>query len=244
MRVLSAAELLVLWEYGVAQSLPQWALSLLVAVNPEFTPESLAKQRVGWRDSCLLTLRERLFGTRIDGLAVCPNCGEKLELTLDTADLRVVPQTESTEKLCLNQAGYEINFRLPNSVDLIAASTQEDTTAGRPLLLQRCLVSTVHEGKEIGFDQISSNVVDAIIEQMAEGDPQADVQLALSCPACQHQWQILFDIVSYLWEEINTWARLILQEVHLLASAYGWREADILALSSHRRHLYLEMISG
>jgi hypothetical protein len=78
---------------------------------------------------------------------------------------------------------------------------------------------------------------------MAEVDPQADVQLAMACPACSHEWQLTFDILSFFWNEINAWASRILDEVHTLASAYGWREADILALSPHRRQLYLERAS-
>jgi hypothetical protein len=32
--------------------------------------------------------------------------------------------------------------------------------------------------------------------------------------------------------------------VHLLASAYGWPEADILALSAPRRAAYLQRVEG
>jgi hypothetical protein len=77
---------------------------------------------------------------------------------------------------------------------------------------------------------------------MGEADPQAEVQLALACPACRHQWQVSFDIVSYFWSEINARSQRLLWEVHALASAYGWREADILAISPQRRQFYLEMV--
>ncbi len=30
--------------------------------------------------------------------------------------------------------------------------------------------------------------------------------------------------------------------VHALARAYGWREADVLAMSEARRHFYLELV--
>jgi hypothetical protein len=78
---------------------------------------------------------------------------------------------------------------------------------------------------------------------MAEADALGDVQLALTCPQCGHEWQAPFDIASFLWTEINAWAHRTLQDVHELARAYGWREADILALSPWRRQVYLEMIS-
>jgi len=89
---------------------------------------------------------------------------------------------------------------------------------------------------------LPAEVVTAIAQCMAEADPQADVQLALACPQCQHAWEASFDIVSYFWSEIQAWAGRILREVHSLASAYGWREAEILALSPWRRQAYLELI--
>ena len=79
---------------------------------------------------------------------------------------------------------------------------------------------------------------------MAEVDPQADVQMDLTCPACGHQWQALFDIESFFWREISAWANRILREVHALASAYGWRESDILSMSTWRRQTYLNLIGA
>ena len=43
-------------------------------------------------------------------------------------------------------------------------------------------------------------------------------------------------------ETYDAWALRTLAEVHRLASAYGWREQDILALSPARRQLYLGMV--
>ena len=79
---------------------------------------------------------------------------------------------------------------------------------------------------------------------MAAADPQADLQLSLACPECQHTWQTPLDIVSYFWSEIQAWATRLLREIHALASAYGWNEAEVLALSSWRRRAYLELIES
>jgi hypothetical protein len=79
---------------------------------------------------------------------------------------------------------------------------------------------------------------------MAEADPQADIQLAISCAACSHHWRTTFDIVSFFWSEIEVWARRLLCEVHILASAYGWHEREILGLGPVRRQLYLEMLGA
>jgi hypothetical protein len=79
---------------------------------------------------------------------------------------------------------------------------------------------------------------------LAEADPLADVQLAVSCPSCGTRQQVSFDILSFFWTEIEAWAWRILREVHTLASAYGWHEHDILALSPRRRQSYLEMVGA
>jgi len=68
------------------------------------------------------------------------------------------------------------------------------------------------------------------------------VRLDLACPSCGHLGQAIFDISAIFWAEISAQARRLLREIHLLASAYGWREADILAMSARRRQAYLEMI--
>jgi hypothetical protein len=108
--------------------------------------------------------------------------------------------------------------------------------------LQRCLLSVKQAGAPVNILQLPAEVVTGIAESMAQADLLADIQLKIDCPSCQHRWRAAFDIVSFLWTEIEAWARRILFEVHTLARAYGWREAEILALSATRRQLYLEMV--
>ncbi len=72
-------------------------------------------------------------------------------------------------------------------------------------------------------------------------DPQADVRIDLDCASCGHRWTSPFDIARYLWTELETHARRLLYDVHALATAYGWAEADVLAVSPARRRYYLEL---
>jgi hypothetical protein len=111
-------------------------------------------------------------------------------------------------------------------------------------LLENCLLSVHRNGEEVPSDHLAASLVDAIVERMAEADTGADVELALSCPSCRHQWHATFDIVSFFWSEITAWVYRILREVHTLSLAYGWREADILAMSPWRRQFYLERVGG
>lgn len=242
MRALLAAELLSVWEQGRARPSVEQALTLIAAACPETSPEALARLSIGQRDSRLLTLREWMFGPKLAGLAVCPACGQRLEMTFDVSDIRLGIETEPAETLSLTVAGYEVRFRLPNSLDLAAVGGSEGIAVTRQLLFERCLLAAHCDGEERSAEQLPANVVAAVVERMAQVDPQADAQLALSCPSCRHQWQEIFDIASFFWSEISVWSSRILREVHALASAYRWREADILAMSPWRRQFYLEMV--
>lgn len=242
MRALSAAELLDVWEIGAGQPAVERMLTLLAAACPELPRAALAQLSIGQRDAYLLTLREWTFGPQLRGLATCPACGERLELTFTVAEIRVAPPQPTEGPLTLNVAGYEVQFRLPNSADLLTLEAPPGPTATNRLL-ERCLLDVQHGGEVASAATLPAEVSEAVVAAMAQADPQADVRLALTCPACGHAWQALFDIAAFFWQEINTWAQRLLREVHRLASAYGWREADILALSPHRRQAYLELLS-
>lgn len=243
MRSLLASELLNIWEWGRNQ--PSWskALRLLATACPQMPIEKLSQLSIGQRDGMLLTLREQTFGSQLVSMIACPSCGEKLEINFNTTDVRMAtPQAESVEIFSLSIAGYEVSFRLPNSLDLIAIAEHKQTETAQEALRERCIFAANYNSKNLLLSELPTPVIDAVITQMAQIDPQANAELELCCPACSYQWRSLFDIVSFFWSEINAWAFRILREVHILASAYSWREADILAMTPKRRQLYLEMV--
>jgi hypothetical protein len=241
MRPLSASELLNVWEQGWGQNPAQQALALLAAASPEISLEQLAKLSIGQRNACLLQLRAWTFGPKLPSLATCPNCNERLELNFNVSDILVTAESDPAEAISISISEHEVRFRLPQSRDLIEIANQKDPQVKCSLLLERCLLEARYKGKKRNANQLPTSVVEAIVQRMAEVDPQANMEITLSCSACSHKGQAMFDIVSYFWSEINAWAHRTLREVHLLASTYGWREADILAMSSARRQLYLEM---
>lgn len=245
MHALSASKALSVWEWASGQTAVERALALLAAACPEQTPEELARLSIGRRDRLLLRLRERTFGSQLLGRTPCRMCGEALELSFNVSDI-CAPEADMPEALTLRLDDYEVDFRLPNSQDMAAISRGggEDVPDGERQLLARCLLCVRVGGAESAAGGLPEHVREAVVRRMAEADPQSDVQLQLSCPACGHRWLAAFDIVSYFWSELNVWAQRTLREVHTLASAYGWREEDILAMSARRRHIYLEMVGG
>jgi hypothetical protein len=242
MRALSTSELLSVWERGLALSHVQQALLLLTQACPEVSPEALAQLSIGQLDSQLLTLREWTFGHQLAALALCPQCGERLELAFVSDEVRVNTNEKRLDVYSSDSEEYQVRFRLPNSLDLIAVADSQNVDVARGRLFKRCLLSFQDHGQEQALDHLPQEVADLVAQRMAEADPQAEIQLSLVCPACDHAWNTSFDIVTFFWNEISAWAHRTLKDVHTLASVYGWSEADILALSPHRRQYYLEMI--
>lgn len=242
MRALTAPELLRVWEEGRGRPLAERALLLLGCACPDEPREDLLSLSVGRRDARLLRLREWTFGPWFTSLARCPACGERLELSFGTADVLVQPEEEPQEVLRLSTEGYDVTFRLPTGADLAALEGAREGGDARDRLLERCLLSARRNGRSRPVGRLPAAVLHAVVERMGEADPQADVRTPLACPACAHAWEAAFDIVSFFWTEIERWAYRTLQEVHVLARAYAWRESDILALSPARRQLYLEMV--
>ena len=242
MRPLSACDLLRVWEVGEDQHPLDRALTLLTAACPELTWDELAALSVGQRDARLLTLREQTSGPTLNGFAECPRCAERLEFDVAVADLRVAAEPDAGEEAReLVIDGLALRFRLPNSRDLAAVLDCQDPAAARNLLVQRCVLEASHDGVPVVGNELPAEAISRLTRRMAECDPQAEVLLDLRCPACEHGWQALFDIVAFFWAELAAQAKRLLREVHTLARAYGWRETDILNMSARRRQFYLEM---
>lgn len=243
MRPFSASELLDVWERGRNHRPLERALALLGVACPDQTSDELAALSIGERDSRLMLLRQWAFGAHVTSVADCRACGTQVELDFDLADVIGAGAPPPARSLMLEITGYTVSFRLPASHDLLALSSSLDAGDARRQLLARCVLSVKSEGMEHDGTALPEQVAAAVVEAMTAADPLADIQLGLSCPACGHLWQVVFDIVAFYWSEIEAWAWRTLREVHTLARAYGWCEADILALSVRRRQHYLEILA-
>ncbi|NOZ51797.1 MAG: phage baseplate protein [Gammaproteobacteria bacterium] len=247
MRPLDATEVLNVWEHGLNQPTLERALILIAAACPELDSDAVAKLSIGARDARLLQLREWMFGSQLLNTAQCPQCGERVEWEGETTELHIqaVDDADSAEEFNLEVDGYRLRFRLLTSMDIAAvmAAAQSDSNIGSTALIKRCVVSADRTGKACDLADLPQHTLDALSQQIEKLDPQAEIRTELTCPECSHQWEVLLDIASFLWIEINNWAERTLRTVHRLASAYGWTEREILILSPVRRQLYLGMVN-
>lgn len=236
----AAGALLEAWEQGLGASPTGRALRLLAAAHPGTQAERLAGLTIGERDVALLELHAALFGDRVEALGTCPACGVELDVSFDvTGLLASLPAAGAGEREVV-LGGYAATVRPPTSADVLAVlgeGVNEDAVAR---LLERCVTRAAGAA---AYD-VPVALLDRVAEEVAAADPAARIEIGLACEDCGHRWAEVLDVAGFVWAEVGAWARRTLRDVHLLARAYGWREADILALTPRRRAAYLQLAAG
>lgn len=243
----SDKDVLKVWEDCSGHSQILAGIHLMQLVYPQHSWDQLLDKPLGERDAALLHLRGLLFGERLENVANCPACSEKIEWELRLHDLRLQsPDPDefgAATTYAFDTVGKEqLYFRLPTSRDLIAL-TESQRPALDDVLLKRCLDIVGVEQSHL-VKALQPETERKLLERMAALSPQVDLNFQLSCPNCNTAWELPFDILQYLWEEIDTWANRILGEVASLASHFGWTESEVLSLSRKRRNYYLNYIQA
>lgn len=229
MRSLSNSQLLDLWERGAELHPLDRGLLALSLAHPEEAAEGLADWTLGRRNRALLELHARLFGERLQAWSACAACGENMEMSLDWKAL--ISDSTLEEAIHFGEA----RFRLLTTRDLAEAARQPDVDSAALCLVRRCALDPED------FQTWSSEQIEQLGERLAAADPLAEIRLALVCPACQAESTETIELTTFLWTEIEARAKALLWEIHIIASAYGWTQGEILALSRARRAQYLEM---
>lgn len=242
MHSLSAFNLVQVWEWGQHRHPVDRAIALLTLAQPELDSERIASLSVGQRNTRLLLLREQLLGPTLNGYAECTQCHEKLEFTVEAGSLRL-PEPQEME-FELSDQDFMLHCRLPTSRDLAAIIGYRDLDAARQLLINQCVIQAYKREQPIANDRLPESLIPTLANAVMTRDPQTEMRFELQCPACGLEWSALFDIVNFFWTELNDWVKRLLYDVHLLAQAYGWSEADILSMDVTRRQYYLDWING
>jgi len=237
---LGAQRLLQCWDGARDEHPVRRALALLDAAWPDVGAARWGALPVGARDARLIALHEALFGPALETRVDCPACGAALESQLSTADL-ATPAAPPDDPPLLEGDGIALDWRLPTSDDLLAVLDADDAAER---LLARCVRAARRGDVALAAEDLPDALIDRLQQAMAERDPGADLRIALACPACGHAFERRFDIGRYLFSALDDWAERTLDEVHLLAGAYGWSESEILALPARRRRHYIARVQG
>lgn len=237
MNVPQASALIETWGRGAGRSSTERALLLLELALPAAGAEERAHLSIGYRDAWLLSLRELLYGSEVECIARCPACQEEISVDFAIGDVRT-SYAEPGEIVTLGAEAGALRLRLPDSADLLAIEGEGDPGDAGLRLLERCLIG------EAGPAVLDGPTFEAASRALSEADPQAELRLSITCPACGGQAQAPFDIATHLWSDLDDWVGAQLFDVHRLASRYGWSESEILAMSPARRRAYLDRFEG
>ena len=231
---LTSPTVLDLWEAGLPLAPVPRAVLLLQATGED----DISGWSVGRRDSSLLE-RYCVAGGTIDALADCPACGAVLDVSLDP---RMLAASPGRGQVTVEHEGYVVTARPPTVADLHDLPADGDEESMRWFLLERCVDSATRGGEGLRVRDLPGSVVDLVEVALDEADPAADVRLQLTCEECRAVWTESLDPVVFAWSAVESSARRLATDVHLLAHSYGWSEQEILDLSPFRRHLYLSAV--
>ena len=202
-------------------------LAGLAAAVGDMAPAALAGlDLAAWEDR-LLGLRARLLGRRIEAEAQCPACGARVALIFSADDLPREPTSDAHGLGPLHLG------------DLLALEAEGLAgEAGLAALLAAATGATrVAAAAQLAGPERAALV--AALETRAAG---LGLELGTACTDCATAMTVPFDIARFLDDELAGRATRLLDEIHLIASAYHWSEAEILALPTGRRRAYLDRI--
>lgn len=239
---LDPRQAVALWERCGDLHPQERALHLLLAGPEPAELGALARLPIGERDRRLLALLRDWVGDAITALDLCPGCGERVELQLSVAAL--LDQAPPPGPTLLSLDDLTVRFRPLNTEDLLALRGLREVARGAELLRRRVVVEARRGEEAVVADALSAEEQEALSLALEAADPLSEIQLEAACPACERRWFTLLEPVEHLWAQLSREARQALHEVHALASAYGWTEDQVLALSPQRRRWYVERVGA
>ncbi len=237
MPAISNADFLALWEDGQRLHSLDRGLLAIQAWFPSPAGEDAADWSLGRRNQALAALHEQCFGPRIEGWTVCEGCGEKLEFHVDCRALIERQRGSGSQSVIFKGQ----TFRAPTSRDLARIARECDAGTAALRLAGMCRMEEV-DADAHGIASWGDKDFEELGEAITLADPLAEILLSLECPVCAHTRQEPLDLPAFFWAELEATAKRLLNEIHTLATAYGWSEAEILSLSDARRAMYLHMV--
>jgi hypothetical protein len=183
----------------------------------------------------MLAIRSQTLGEDVDLGLACPGCRARVEIGFRASDYargpaprRPAAVTPDPERPGWYRLG-ETRFRLPTAEDQAAVAGRADATRA---LAERCLDPPRPQAK-----------ARARVERaMAAMAPEVSRPIAGRCPECGAAVEAPLHVTRLVIGEMIRDTASLHEEIDLIARAYHWPEAEILALPRARRRAYAERI--
>lgn len=172
---------------------------------------------VGAADTMVLARAEALAGRAFELTATC-RCGAVSAVSVTAADLPTAPAAS-------RWLGPGAGLRAPTYADLLDLASTDDVDA----LVGRCTIGTP--------DPAPSP------DDLADLDDALAGPLVTRCVDCGTELEVDVDLVTLALRRIVRAAEALDEQVHLLASAYGWDLATIEGLPRSRRQRLSRLVA-
>jgi hypothetical protein len=236
-------QLLAAWDRGFHESDLARSLTLLQIASPDRDRESIAALSLAERDLELWRLRRMTFGEWLRATLPCASCSAQIEFTIAlTSVIEPLEHLRLTSPVEGEIQGWHIAARPVSTLDLEAAVPVPDAEMAKDRLLERCVDLKSPQGSDTSWEHAPEEVRNRAMEIFDAVHEGAEFTCEAICPQCGAVEMADLDIGRFLWFEVRNAARRLLRDIHELASAYGWSESSILAMSSQRRQGYLAMV--
>lgn len=204
-------------------------------VQPPVSDKQLKAEKIAIadRDYLLSGIYKYTFGSRIQSVIPCRACTQQFDIDFQIDDL--VAHTRANALAGAPDAdGYytssHYRFRLPDGEDELAVLGLPAHQAEQ-VFLDRCLPQPVAEEHTV-----------QIQEHMEQVAPILLMNMQATCPECQVQQEVRFDMQSFLQARLTNERKQVAAEIHYLAATYRWSHHEILELPRSLRKTYAGLI--
>jgi len=168
--------------------------------------------------------------------APCAGCGARFDLELPLAAVPRGPAGEGFPEVEVCTSLGPRRFEAPNGhhEEVMAVRREGDP---RRIFATLCSLADEAAAEADRFVEEDLERIDAALEAIS---PDIADGVDVTCPDCGEPARVRIDPLTFAFPRSET----ILQDVHVIAGAYRWEEADILALPSQRRRAYVALIRG
>jgi hypothetical protein len=214
-------------------------VAILGKAPPESNRDLVRHLTAGDRVALLLQLRRRIFGETLECIITCPDCGNEMSLGLAVRDLLQPRLTDARTECEVSVEGLALRIRPVTGEDLEALALATDKESLSEMLVRACILSSDHALPP----RLSEKAIAEVSSKLSELDPQADLVLDLTCPACRSNFKAPFFVEDFVLREFRSRKAQLEKEVHWIALNYHWNEDEILSLPMARRKRYVDLIN-
>jgi hypothetical protein len=224
------ALLLSVWNMGAGQSPHRRMGNLLASLFPALV---LEQDTLGQRNRRLLQLHSGLFDRSIEARVACPECGTQNEFAIPRKDMLAAPIADADAVAVISAGGKTASFRQPRMADISIAAQDDDPKAA---LVRLCSID--------GVTELSDREARALAAHYETLDPLSNIIISTPCVQCGATISATVELADFVTKDVERLADSLLRDIDCIASAYGWTEAEILALPADRRMRYVSMIAA